>query len=451
MNLTRRSFLLSTAGAALAQRSPKKPNVIVILADDLGYGDIPGTDIPTPNIDSIARNGVRFTNGYVSCPVCSPTRAGLMTGRYQTRFGHEFNPGPATEAESDFGLPLSEKPLPVYMKELGYATGLVGKWHLGYKPEFHPMKRGFDEYFGFLGGAHSYLDANADRANAILRGTTPVDEKEYLTDAFTREAVAFIDKRAGSQPFFLYLTYNAVHGPMHASEARMKRFESISDAKRRTYATMLAALDDGVGQVLAKLREKRVEDDTLVVFLTDNGGPTPVNTSRNTPLRGTKGTAYEGGIRVPFQMQWKAVLPKGRTYEQPVIALDLLPTALAAAAGKLPAQLDGVDLTPFVTGKRQGAPHEALYWRFGLSRAIRKGDWKLMTVDGENWQLYNLRDDIAESRDLASAQPERVKELRAAYDAWNSQQAEPRWKTNQNRRIRSDVRDRSERVRRRRQ
>jgi arylsulfatase A-like enzyme len=255
MNLTRRSFLLSTAGAALAQRSPKKPNVIVILADDLGYGDIPGTDIPTPNIDSIARNGVRFTNGYVSCPVCSPTRAGLMTGRYQTRFGHEFNPGPATEAESDFGLPLSEKPLPVYMKELGYATGLVGKWHLGYKPEFHPMKRGFDEYFGFLGGAHSYLDANADRANAILRGTTPVDEKEYLTDAFTREAVAFIDKRAGSQPFFLYLTYNAVHGPMHASEARMKRFESISDAKRRTYATMLAALDDGVGQVLAKLRE----------------------------------------------------------------------------------------------------------------------------------------------------------------------------------------------------
>ena len=209
----------------------------------------------------------------MSCPVCSPTRAGLITGRYQTRFGHEFNPGPLLQAEENFGLPLSEKPFPAYMKELGYATGMVGKWHLGYRPEYHPLKRGFDEYFGFLGGAHTYLDANADKSNPILRGTTPVDEKEYLTDAFTREALAFIDKRA-HQPFFLYLAYNAVHAPMDASAERMKRFESISDPKRRIYATMLSALDDGVGQVLSKLREKRIEENTLVMFVTDNGGPT---------------------------------------------------------------------------------------------------------------------------------------------------------------------------------
>jgi arylsulfatase A-like enzyme len=451
MNLTRRSFLFTLPAAAVGQRTAKKPNVVLIVADDLGYGDIPGTDVPTPNIDSIAKNGVRFTSGYVSCPVCSPTRAGLMTGRYQTRFGHEFNPGPPNLAEAHFGLPLNEKAFPAHMKELGYATGMAGKWHLGYKPEYHPMKRGFDEFFGFLGGAHSYLDANADKTNPIMRGSSPVDEKEYLTDAFTREALAFIDKSARKQPFFLYLAYNAVHGPMHASEPRKRRFESITDPVRQTYATMLAALDDGVGQVLEKLRERQIENDTLIVFVGDNGGPTPVNTSKNTPLRATKGTIYEGGIRVPFAMQWKSVLPKGKVYEQPVIALDLLPTAITAAGGKAPGGMDGVDLTPYLSGKRSGSPHDTLYWRFGLSRAIRRGDWKLLTVDNQNWELYNLRDDISETNNLAASQPDRVSELKAAYETWNAQQAEPRWKGNQTRRIRTGSQERPARVRRRRQ
>ena len=419
-----------TAAAAVTLRAAKKPNVIVIVGDDLGWSSISaqGSDIATPNIDSIGKNGVRFTNGYVSCPVCSPTRAGLNTGRYQQRFGHEFNPGPAGQAEDVFGLPLTEKTFANYMKELGYATGMVGKWHLGYKPELVPTKRGFDEFFGFLGGAHSYIDSKADAANPIMRGTQAVEEKEYLTDAFSREAVKFIDGHAAS-PFFLYLTYNAVHTPMHVAERLNSKFAHITDQKRRTFATMLTALDEGVGQVLAKLREKKIEDDTLVFFITDNGGPTQANTSTNAPLRGVKGQVYDGGIRVPFLAQWKSTLPKGKVYEQPVIALDLLPTAVAAAGGKVAAGLDGVDLTPYVTGKAKGSPHSALYWRFGAQSAIRQGDWKLVRTATGGPELYNLKADVGESKNLADAEPERLKSMLAAYDAWDKQLMEPKWNT----------------------
>ena len=431
--LTRRSFLM-TAAAAVTLRAAKKPNVIVIVGDDLGWSSISaqGSDIPTPNIDSIGKNGIRFTNGYVSCPVCSPTRAGLITGRYQQRFGHELNPGPAGQAESDFGLPLTEKTFPQYMKELGYSTGMVGKWHLGYKPEMIPTKRGFDEFFGFLGGAHSYIDSRADGANPIMRGSETVEEKEYLTDAFNREAVSYIDRHS-REPFFLYLTYNAVHTPMHASERLISNFKHISDEKRRSFATMLTAMDEGVGQVLAKLREKRIEEDTLVVFISDNGGPTQANTSTNTPLRGFKGQVYEGGVRVPFLMQWRSTLPKGKVYEEPVIALDLLPTALAAAGGTRPPNADGVDLTPFLTGKRKDSPHDALYWRFGAQFAIRKGDWKLLRTDAGAAELYNVRADVGESKNLADSEPARLKELQSAYEEWNSQMVPPKWNTRRQR------------------
>lgn len=428
MSLSRRAFLGSLAAARLAFGLARKPNVIVIVSDDHGYNEIglQGGDIPTPNIDSIGKNGVRFSNGYVSCPVCSPTRAGIMTGRYQQRFGHEFNPGPPAQAQENFGLPLTEKTFANHMKELGYATGMVGKWHLGYKPEYHPMKRGFDEYFGFLGGAHSYIDSQADNANSILKGTEPVEEKEYLTDAFTREATAFVDRHRG-EPFFLYLAFNAVHAPLQGAEKYLDRFANMADQKRRTFAAMLSALDDGVGKVLAKIREHKLEGDTLILFVGDNGGPTPQTTSRNNPLRGYKAQAWEGGIRVPFLAQWPGKLPKGKIYENPVIALDFLPTAVAAGGGKPPSGLDGVDLLPYVTGKNNAAPHDALYWRFGLQRAIRKGDWKLVQAATDSWELYNLREDISESKNLASSQPERAKELLAAYEAWNSQLAEPRW------------------------
>ncbi len=418
--------LLIVAGAALLAASPqdRKPNIIVIVGDDLGCADLGaygGKEIPTPNLDSLATNGVRFTNGYVSCPVCSPTRAGLMTGRYQQRFGHEFNPGPVNAAEETFGLPLKETTLPERLKGLGYATGMVGKWHLGYKPEFHPLKRGFDSYFGFLGGAHSYQKPGKD----ILRGTEPVDEKEYLTDAFAREAAAFIDG-AREKPFFLYLTFNAVHLPMEAPEARREKFASIANPKRRTYAAMLTAMDDGVGRVLARLREHKLEEQTLVVFIADNGGPTPANTSRNDPFRGTKGQVYDGGTHVPFLAQWKGKLPAGKSYDAPVIALDLHPTAVAAAGGPPPEKLDGVNLLPYLTGEKSGPPHEALFWRFGAQAAARMGDWKLVLQQGKT-ELYNLSEDIGEKSDLAAAKPEKLKELQAAYAKWDSELAEPLW------------------------
>jgi arylsulfatase A-like enzyme len=431
--LTRRGFLASAS--AFAQR-PSRPNIVVIVSDDHGYNEIgpQGGDIPTPNIDAIARNGVRFTNGYVSCPVCSPTRAGIMTGRYQQRFGHEFNPGPDTSAAPNFGLPLSEKTLADQLKALGYQTGMVGKWHLGYRPEYHPRKRGFDEFFGFLGGAHPYLPGRPDRL--ILRGTEPVAENEYLTEAFTREAVAFL-KRRREQPFFLYLTYNAVHAPMEAIGKYRSRFSGIADERRGTFAAMLSALDDGVGAVRAALKESGAARNTLVFFVADNGGPTNTTTSRNHPLRGFKAQAYEGGIRVPFLAEWPDRIPGNKTFDQPVISLDILPTAVAAAGARPPANVDGVDLLPHITGKASSPPHDALYWRFGQQRAIRQGDWKLLTSAGRPWELYNLRADIGEANDLAAAEPQRRDRMLAAWNQWSAQMAEPAWQPRANARAKA--------------
>jgi arylsulfatase A-like enzyme len=409
----------------------RKPNIVLILADDLGYGELGvqgSKDIPTPNIDSLAANGVRFTNGYVSCPVCSPTRAGLMTGRYQERFGHEFNPGPAEQADSVFGLSLTEVTMADRLKSLGYATGIFGKWHLGYRPEFHPQKRGFDEFFGFLGGAHSYLDPLERTANPILRGTEPVKQITFLTEDIAREGVSFIERRQ-KEPFFLYLPFNAVHAPMEATEKYLSRFGSIQNPRRRTFAAMLSALDDAVGSVLSKLRETRLLENTLVFFVSDNGGPTPNTTSGNGPLRGYKGQVLEGGIRVPFLIQWQGRLPAGKVYDHPVIALDIHPTAVAAGGGSIPAKagLDGVNLLPFLTGSVKTPPHDRLMWRFSPQSAIRMGDWKLVRLGDGPSQLFNLAQDIAEKNDLAASQPDRVKQLEAAYQVWNAQLAEPRW------------------------
>ena len=444
--LGRRDFLaLIGAGAAslvtsrlrFLQAAPAvgRPNIIVIVADDLGYADI-GVhgckDIPTPNIDSIAQNGVRFTNAYVSCPVCSPTRAGLMTGRYQQRFGHEFNPGGQLRSPSvKFGLPLSQVTLADILKGDGYATGLVGKWHLGQDPEFHPMKRGFDEYFGFLGGSHSYVDAKADPNNLIIRGTEPVDEKEYLTDAFTREALAFIDRRK-AQPFFLYLTYSAVHNPLQATDKYLARFAGIADQRRRTYAAMLSAMDDGIGAVIAKLKSSGLYDDTMLFFISDNGGPSfpdRGNASSNVPLRATKGTVYEGGIRVPFLLQWPNRLPQGITYDKPVISLDFLPTAIGPARARVPAghAIDGVNLMPYIRGRRSTPPHDILFWRFGQQHAVREGNWKLVRLAQQSDELYDLASDISESNNLAAVKPDVVQKLSEELAAWESGLSAPLW------------------------
>jgi arylsulfatase A-like enzyme len=409
----------------------KRPNVVVIISDDMGYADIGChgcKDIATPNIDSIARSGIRFTNGYVSCPVCSPTRAGLATGRYQQRFGHEFNTGPPPGGlRENVGLPLTEVTIADVLKSAGYATGAVGKWHLGMAPHFHPFKRGYDEFFGFLHGGHSYIDPGLGTFNPILRGTEPADEKEYLTDAFTREAVAFVERHK-KEPFFLYLAYNAVHTPMQAPARYKDSFKEIGDPKRRIYAGMLTAMDEGIGKVLAKLRELGLEEDTLLFFVNDNGGPTQANGSNNGPLRATKGTMFEGGIRVPFMVKWPRRLKGGQVYEQPVIALDILPTASAAARAKLPIDrtMDGANLLPYLTEDKKGAPHETLFWRAGQNHAVRKANWKLVRM-GSQGGLSDLSLDIGESRDLSKERPEVLKELQQAYEKWSSQMIEPIW------------------------
>jgi arylsulfatase A-like enzyme len=425
--------MLCASPLSAAQAQGRTPNVIIIVADDLGWADVgvhqQSKDVKTPNIDSIAALGVRFSNGYVSGPVCSPTRAALLTGRYQQRFGFEQNPrGP--QEENQFGLPLDEVTLPQQLKKAGYVTGMVGKWHLGHLEGMRPPQRGFDEFFGFLGGAHRYVNMEQpDKdTNALRRGDEPVGEKEYLTDAFTREAVSFIERHK-DKPFFLYLPYNAPHSPMQAPEKYLSRFRQVQDEKRRAFLAMLSAMDDGIGQVLAKLRDVKLEEDTLVIFFSDNGGPTYGNSSLNTPFRATKGSTFEGGVRVPFMMRWKGRLPEGKVEDRMIVQFDLFPTILALAGAEPPAgkEIDGRDLMPYLAGGKEGAVHEALFWRFGPRRGMRAGDFKLQWNLPASPALYNLADDAGETRDLAEKQSQTVQKLMTQYRAWDAQMTKPRW------------------------
>jgi arylsulfatase A-like enzyme len=416
---------LVAAGPATAATAGK-PNVLIILSDDVGWGEYGfqgATDIPTPNIDSIAKGGIRFTQGYVSGPYCSPTRAGLMTGRYQTRFGHEFNSVAAQK-----GLPLSETTIADRLRALGYATCAVGKWHLGQRPEYHPLRRGFDEFFGTLANTpyfHPKMFVDT-RVSPDVREVA--DDAFYTTDAYAERAVDWLEKHK-AQPWFLYLPFNAQHGPLQAPQKYLDRFPNIQDPQRRTFAAIMSGLDDAVGRVLGKIRDMGQEENTLIAFTSDNGGPTRGTTSSNGPLHGFKATTWEGGVRVPFCMQWKGTLPAGKTYENPIIQLDLLPTCLAAAGATIDPswKLDGVDLRPYLTGERSGKPHETFYWRFGKQWAIRHGDWKLVVANGGSGrpELYNLAEDIGETKDLASANPEKARELQALWDRWNAEQAPP--------------------------
>jgi arylsulfatase B len=441
--------------------------------DDLGYGELGcqgNREIPTPYIDSLASGGVRCTSGYVTASYCSPSRAGLLTGRYQTRFGHELNPVGKHNLHPLAGLPLAEITIAERLRDCGYVTGLVGKWHLGGGEKHHPMRQGFDEFYGFLHEGHFFapppyrgmtsflrrksLPGGASRRregdviwtshmghdeppydadNPILRGQTSVETPQNLTAAFTREAIAFVERHK-AKPFFLYLSYNAVHSPMQGAKEYMERFAHVEDIHRRVFAAMLAQLDDGVGAVLHKLRELDLERRTLIFFISDNGGPTKELTSSNLPLRGGKGDLYEGGVRIPFLVQWTGRLPAGVVYDRPVIATDVFATASAAAGALRPPKhsMDGVDLLPYLSGEDERSPHELLYWRMGRRTALRCGDWKIVrnrrgAASGRDFELYNLASDIGETKNLAKLRPEKLRELKDAWEETDRQMVNPVW------------------------
>ena len=432
-----------------AQGQARRPNILLIVADDLGYADIGvhgSREIPTPHIDRLAAAGIRFTDAYVSGPYCSPTRAGLMTGRYQQRFGYEFNP----DGSPEYGLPPTEKTMAERLRAAGYRTALFGKWHLGHSDRLRPLRRGFEEFYGFLGAGHSYMkvsdtDPGTNLPDPLVDGTKPVASVTYLTDTLGDRAVDYI-KRHASEPFFLYLAFNAAHTPMEAPEKYLARFPHISDPRRRTYAAMVSAMDDAIGRTLAAVHDNGLEDSTLVIFLNDNGGPTMPTTSENgssnAPLRGSKRQTWEGGIRVAFVIAWKNHLDAGRVDHRPIIQLDVLPTVLSAAGISVKAaEVDGVDLMPFLTGAAKGEPHDALYWRLGGMMAVRRGDWKLVkTRDGplvdldpstlrdlSSAGLYNLAEDIGETRDLAAKRPDKAKELTDLWQKWSREMSLPAW------------------------
>lgn len=408
-----------------------QPNIIVILADDLGYNDVGymgGTLCPTPNIDAIAEEGVWFTNGYSSCPVCAPGRAGFLTGRYQNRFGFEDNPGPfRRSAETVPGIPLSEKMFSEYFTQWNYASAVIGKWHEENVALRNPVNRSFDEFFGFINGASGYF-INENKKGRLLRGEKAVEhEYEYLTDAFGREALSFVERHK-DQAFLLYLSFNAPHGPLQAPEAYLEKFEHIENEKQRALAAMIFSMDENIGRLMFLLQELKLEEQTLVFFYSDNGGVYEL--SDNTPLRSGKQDIYEGGIRVPFCLKWKGHLPENKRIDAPVISLDILPTAIAASGREVDPrwELDGVNLLPFIKGETEKLPHEVLYWRFLWHHAIRKGDWKLLKHrDHPDYELYNLADDIGEGHDLSKVHPEVLKELEEMYQQWSLSLPEPQW------------------------
>ena len=390
-------------------REDQKPNFIIILADDLGYADLSmhgSNQITTPNVDKLAKGGLTFTKGYVSSPVCSPSRAGLLTGVNQVEFGFDNNlaenqPG----LDPQFaGLPIHQKTIAKRLQELGYVTGLIGKWHLGDKEQFHPLNRGFDEFWGYLGGGHDYFQTetgNKDLLAPIISNYKSPQEITYLTDDKGDECANFIERHK-EEPFFLYASFNAPHTPMQAREEDLALFGHISDPKRRTYAAMVHRLDMNIGKIMESLEREGLRENTLVIFLSDNGGPLDQNSAINAPYRGQKGILLEGGIRVPFIFSWQSHLPEGKTYDLPVSSLDIAPTLLELAGGTADKEdFSGVNLIPFIQNQKSDQPHETLMWRFTISTALLEDDWKLVRIPDRLPMLYYLPTDTAELNDLS--------------------------------------------------
>ncbi|WP_261324532.1 sulfatase [Microbulbifer agarilyticus] len=427
------------------EQSERAPNIVLLFADDAGFEDFGFQGSPvmkTPRLDEIAEGGVRFTQGYVSDATCGPSRAGLMTGTYQQRFGYEEINVPGFMSENsgikgaEMGLPLDQKTMADYLKDRGYKTAIYGKWHLGDADRFHPTKRGFDEFYGFRGGDRSYFKYDGENPldnvvaafdKKLERGFGNYEEHEgYLTDVLADEAAQFIEQNQDS-PFFIYLAFNAVHTPMEALEEDMQQFPQLS-GKRRELAAMTLAMDRATGRVMDKLEELGLSDNTIVVFTNDNGGPSDKNGSSNYPLAGTKSNHLEGGLRVPFIMRWPAKIPAGQDYDYPVSTLDLLPTFYEAAGGsEYASDLDGVNLVPYLTGQDDERPHQKMFWKKESRAVIRDGDWKLIRFPDRPAELYNLAEDIGEQNDLVSAQPERVRSMFKDLFEWELTLERPLW------------------------
>ena len=407
-----------------------KPNIIILLADDLGWADLGyqgSGDIRSPHIDKLANNGIRFTDGHVSASVCSPSRAGLMTGRYQQRFGHEANSPPPTD-----GMDLKQVTLADRLQEMGYRTGLIGKWHLGNQDEFYPTRRGFDYFYGLRSGSRSYFyhakkDDKPGNAKAIEENGKQVKFNGYLTDVFGQKAIDFIHAE-DDKPFFLFHSFTAPHGPMHATEDDKARFATIKDTKRRSYAAMIWAMDRAIGKLVDSLKASGKFKNTLIWFLSDNGGATG-NASINLPLAGHKGIKFEGGTRVPFFAHWPKQFKEPKTFDPMMISLDIMATSLAAAGAKDKdlKTLDGVNLLPFIQGEKATPPHKYLYWHKLWFSAMREGPWKLIYVKDYGYALYNLEKDLSESTNLILSEKKRSEQMIAQLNGWKDGLEEPRW------------------------
>ena len=418
------------------------PNIIIIISDDQGYADVGfhgSKEIFTPNIDRIASNGVVFSQGYVSYAVCSPSRAGLITGKYQNRFGYTRNILLAPK-DSLMGLPLSEQTLPDVLNNVDYKTKAIGKWHLGAHESLVPERRGFDEFFGFLIGGHRYFpedltlndltEARRQMDGYVTRiydNGKRIDTKKYLTEELSDNAVKFIEDNS-SDPFFLYLSYNAPHTPLQANAIDLKRNNHIEVEKRRTYAAMVSSMDDGIGLILDKLEEKKITDNTIVIFFSDNGGVEWYNFSDNGILRGIKGDFYEGGIRVPFTMQWPKRIKPGTIYDKPIIALDVFATVASAASAEkyIRNDIDGVDLLPYITGEKSGLPHKYLYWQNPDKDidVVRDERYKYIRIKEDEY-IFDLKNDISEETNIIDSSKPIYDRLKSQFKEWEKEMIDP--------------------------
>ena len=449
------SLMLLVAGLLCSTVSADQPNIVLVLCDDLGYADVGfngAKDIITPHLDELAANGTIFTSAYVTHPFCGPSRMGLMSGRYPHEFGAPFNlpqSGLGIEKYNKLGIDENEVLISTVLQKAGYFTGAVGKWHMGYEPPFHPNNRGFDDYYGFLGGGHKYFPEQFqpvyerqrargvknihDYVQPLEHNGKQVEESEYVTDGLSREACRFVKQAsAKQQPFFLYLAYNAPHSPLEAKDDDMAKFAGIVDEKRRTYAAMVYAVDRGIGKLVQTLKSTGEFESTLIVFLSDNGGKLGLG-ANNGPLREGKGSTHEGGFRVPMFFHWPGKVPNGKRFQYPVTALDFYPTFARLAGATIPdgKQVDGKDIWDDLLADQNPRSGEMIYavrHRSGFSDVgIRSDQWKAVKIYNGRWKLFDVDRDISESRDLSSQHPGQLQQMVQAAEKWGRTHTQPLW------------------------